>query len=81
MPAKAKHLDCTLKPTFPTNPNGVYLLKGGGPGVWRKFGVPSCRRKSQDLNSRQALWRDRDIGAAARMRWKKQEKGIKREAA
>jgi hypothetical protein len=23
------YLDCTLKLTFPTNPNGVYLLKGG----------------------------------------------------
>jgi hypothetical protein len=32
----------TLKLTFPRNPNGVYLLKGGGPDVWRKFGVPSC---------------------------------------
>ena len=28
---EANYLDCTLKVTFPTNPNGVYLLKGGGP--------------------------------------------------
>ena len=46
---EANYLDCTLKLTFPTNPNGVYLLKGGGPEVWRKFGVPSCWRKPQGL--------------------------------
>jgi hypothetical protein len=36
-----------------------WILQGGGPGVWRKFGVPSCGA-SRSLNSRQELWRDRE---------------------
>ena len=43
------YLDCTLKLTFPPNPNGIYVLKGGGPDVWRKFGVPRCWRRSQGM--------------------------------
>jgi hypothetical protein len=31
--------DYTLKLTFPRNPNGLYLVKGGGPEVCRRFGV------------------------------------------
>ena len=29
-------LDCTFKLTFPPNPNGLYLIKGGGSDVWRR---------------------------------------------
>src|SRR5262245_33675960 len=39
----------TLKLTFPRNPNGVYLLKGGGPDVCRTFAVPRCWRKPQGV--------------------------------
>jgi len=46
---EGNYLDCTLKPKFPANPNGLYLLKGGGPDVWRKFGVPHCWRKPQSF--------------------------------
>jgi hypothetical protein len=42
-------LDFTFKLTFPPNPNGLYLIKGGGPDVQRKFGVPRCWRKPQGL--------------------------------
>ena len=45
------YADYTLKLTFPRNPNGVYLLKGGGPDVWRRFGVPHVWRKPQGLIS------------------------------
>jgi hypothetical protein len=29
-------LNCTFKLTFPPNPNGLYLIKGGGSDVWRR---------------------------------------------
>jgi hypothetical protein len=45
----------SLKLTFPRNPNGVYLLKGGGPEVWRRFGMPRFWRKPQGLIFGQAL--------------------------
>jgi hypothetical protein len=43
------YADYTVKLTFPCNRNGVYLLKGGCPDVWRKFGVPSCWRNPQGI--------------------------------
>ena len=46
---EANYLDCTLKLTFPANPNGIYLLKGGGPDVWRKYAVPTVWRETQGL--------------------------------
>jgi hypothetical protein len=67
------YLDCTLKLTFPTNPNGVYLLKGGGPDVWRKFGVPSCWRKPQGVIHGKRCGVTENIGAAARIRWREQQ--------
>jgi hypothetical protein len=63
---KANYLDCTLKLTFPRNPNGVYLIKGGGPNVWRKFGVPRCWRKPQGLIFGKRCGVTENIGAAAR---------------
>jgi hypothetical protein len=36
---EGNYADYTLKLTYPRNPNGAYLLKGGGPDVWRLFGV------------------------------------------
>ena len=41
--------DHTLKLTFPRNPDGLYLLKGGGPDVWQAFAVPMAWRKRQGL--------------------------------
>jgi hypothetical protein len=58
-------LDCTLKLTFPPKPNGVYLLKGGGPDVWKKFGVPSCWRKPQGLIHGKRCGATQNIGPAA----------------
>ena len=43
------YADYTLKVTFHDNPDGVYLIKGGGPDVWRRFSVPSRWRKPQGL--------------------------------
>ena len=78
---EANYLDCTLKLTFPTNPNGVYLLKGGGPEVWRKFGVPSCCRKAQGLIFGKRCGVTENLGEAARKRWREQQDGTKRDAA
>jgi len=46
----------------------VYLLKGGGPDVWRKFGVPHCWRKSQGIIYGKRCGVTENIGAAARRR-------------
>jgi hypothetical protein len=32
--------DRTIELTFPHNPDGKYLLKGGTPAVWEAFGLP-----------------------------------------
>jgi hypothetical protein len=60
------YADYTLKLTFPLNPNGVYLLKGGGPDVWRKFGVPHSWRKPQGLIFGKRCGVTENIGTAAR---------------
>jgi len=73
---EGNYLDCTLKLTFPANPNG-----GGGPDVWRKFGVPSCWRKQQDLIHGKRCGVTENIALAARRRWKEQHRGAGREAA
>ncbi len=62
------YLDCTLKVTFPRNPNGVYLLKGGGPDVWLKFGVPRCWRKPQGIIHGKRCGVTENIGHAAQER-------------
>lgn len=63
---EGNYLDCTLKLTFPRNANGVYLLKGGGPDVWRKFGVPSCWRKPQGIIHAKRCGTTENLGPAAR---------------
>src|SRR5262249_17904161 len=57
----------TLKLTFPRNPNGVYLLKGGGPGVCRTFAVPRCWRKPQRVIHGKRCGGTENIGEAARV--------------
>lgn len=63
------YADYTLKLTFPSNPNGLYLLKGGGPEVWRRFAVPYCWRKSQGLIQGKRCGTTENIGPTARKRW------------
>jgi hypothetical protein len=67
---EGNYLDCTLKLTFPSNPNGVYLLKGGGPDVWRKFGVPHSWRRPQGFIHGKRCGVTENIGATARRRSK-----------
>jgi hypothetical protein len=62
------YADFTLKVTFPENPNGIYLLKGAGPDVWRKFGVPAIWRASQGVITGKRCGTTENIGPAARKR-------------
>jgi hypothetical protein len=62
------YADYTLKLTFPSNPNGVYLLKGGGPDVWRQFEVPHSWRKPQGLIFGKRCGTTENIGPAVRKR-------------
>jgi hypothetical protein len=78
---EANYLDCTLRLTFPSNPNGVYLLKGGGRDVWRKFGVPTCWREAQGVIHAKRCGVTENIGPAARRRYREQKVGTGREAA
>jgi hypothetical protein len=59
----------TFKLTFPRNPNGDYLVKGGGPDVWRRFCVPRCWRKPQGVIHGKRCGTTENIGPAARARW------------
>jgi len=60
------YADYTVKLTFPHDPNGLYLLKGGGPNVWRKFGLPRKWCKLQGLIHGKRCGTTQDIGRAAR---------------
>jgi hypothetical protein len=66
---EANYLDCTLKLTFPANPNGIYLLKGGGRDVWRKYGVPSIWREPQGLIVGKRCGITENLGPTARKRF------------
>jgi hypothetical protein len=62
----------TFKLTFPSNPNGLYLIKGCGPNVWRKFGIPSCWRKPQGFVHGKRCGTTENVGPTTLMRWKDQ---------
>jgi hypothetical protein len=72
--------DFTLKLTFPLNPNGLYLLKGGGRDVWNEFGVRRSWRKPQGLITGKRCGTTQNIGPAARKRWR-QDGGLNADAA
>ena len=60
--------------TFPLHPDGLYLIKGGGPNVWRKFAVPHYWRKAKGFIHGKRCGVTENIGAAARRRWRAQQK-------
>ena len=66
---RGNYADHTLKLTFPRNPNGLYLLKGGGRDVWSAFGIPPSWRKRQGLTVGKRCGTTENIGSAARHRW------------
>jgi hypothetical protein len=63
---KGNYNGYTLKLTFPRNPNGLYLLKGGGRDVWNAFGVPHWWRRRQGLICGKRCGTTENIGHAAR---------------
>jgi hypothetical protein len=70
---EANYLDGTLKLTFPDNPNGIYLLKGGGRDVWRKHAVPSIWREPQGVIFGKRCGVTENLGPAARKQLKERK--------
>jgi hypothetical protein len=56
------------------DPDGKYLIKGGGLQVWKEFGVRNEHRRLQGLISGKRCGVMGNIGAAARRRWRGQQK-------
>ena len=62
--------DRTIELTFPANPDGKYLLKGGTPAVWEKFRLPHKWRSrlGEGLIEGKRCGITQNIGPAARQR-------------
>jgi hypothetical protein len=60
----------TIQLTFPTNPDGKYLLKGGTPAVWGAFGLPEKWRSKlgEGLIEGKRCGVTQNLGPAARER-------------
>ena len=60
--------DRTIELTFPHNPDGKYLLKGGTPAVWEEFGLPRKWRSKlgEGLIAGKRCGTTQNIGRAAR---------------
>jgi len=56
------------------DPDGKYLIKGGGLKVWKKFGVRKEHRRLQGLISGKRCGVTENIGPGARRRWDAQQK-------
>ena len=69
--------ECTdervIKLVIHDNPDGKYLIKGGGPKVWKKFHLLKEHRRVQGLIFGKRCGVTENIGGAARKRWKKQQ--------
>jgi hypothetical protein len=63
------------------NPDGKYLIKGGGAKVWKKFGLRAEHRELQGFVHGKRCGVTENIGPAARRRWREQQGGTGREAA
>ncbi|MEM8574310.1 MAG: hypothetical protein AAGF48_06725 [Pseudomonadota bacterium] len=70
------YADFTLKLTFPPCPNGIYLLKGGGPDVRRKYRIPRCWRKSQGVIEGKRCGTTQNIGPKARRRTRDNRRSV-----
>jgi hypothetical protein len=61
--------DRTIELTFPANPDGKYLLKGGTPAVWNAFGLPDkwCSRLGEGAIRGKRCGVTQNIGPTARL--------------
>jgi len=57
------------------NPDGKYLIKGGGPEVWKRFGIRKENRRMQGIIHGKRCGTTENIGPAARMRWEERHDG------
>jgi hypothetical protein len=58
-----------IKIVIHDNPDGKYLIKGGGPDVWERFGVRKEDRRSQGIIHGKRCGTTENIGPAARSPW------------
>jgi hypothetical protein len=70
-----------IKLVIHDNPDGKYLIKGGGPKIWKRFGLRSKHRRAQGLICGKRCGVTENIGLAARKRWSESRERSKREAA
>ena len=73
--------EAVMKLVIHENPDGKYLIKGGGPKVWKKFRLRKEHRRLQGFIHGKRCGATENIGPAARKRWNDQQKGCEREAA
>ncbi len=62
-------IDLTIWP----DPDGKYLIKGGGREVWKRFGLRKEHRCSQGIIHGKRCGTTENIGPAARRRWKERQ--------
>jgi hypothetical protein len=62
-----------IKLVIHDNPDGKYLIKGGGPKVWKLFQLRKEHRRLQGIIHGKRCGTTENIGPAARTRWKKQQ--------
>jgi len=65
--------DGAVKLVIHKNADGKYLIKGGGPEVWKRFRLRKEQRRSQGLIHGKRCGTTENIGAAARRRWNSQQ--------
>jgi hypothetical protein len=63
-----------IKLVIHENPDGKYLIKGGGTKVWRQFGLRKEHRRLQGIIEGKRCGTTENIGPAARRRWTAQQK-------
>ena len=63
------------------DPDGKYLIKGGGLKVWNKFGVRKEHRRLQGIIYGKRCGVTENIGPAARRRWEESREHSNRQAA
>jgi hypothetical protein len=72
--------DEVIKVVIHNNPDGKYLIKGGGPEVWKLFGIRKEHRRSQGLIHGKRCGTTENIGAAARRRSKDSQRSREQRA-
>ena len=80
--ARSRHYRrAVIKLVIHDNPDGKYLIKGGGPKVWKRFRLSKEHRRLQGIISGKRCGMTENIGLAARKRWSGSRERSKRDAA